>query len=104
MKAAILVLVIVGCIVCCRFFCKIMCPLGAIYGLLNKVSFYRLHVEQKGCVSCGKCRDICPMDINPVSQPDSAECIRCGKCTAVCAENILSLGFTPLKESQKNLY
>ena len=104
LKAAILVLVVVGCVICCRFFCKIMCPLGAIYGLLNKVSFYRMHVEQTGCVSCGKCRDICPMDINPVAQPDSAECIRCGKCAAACQEHVLSLGFAPRKESQKNLY
>ncbi len=93
LKAAILVLTIVGCIVICRFFCKVMCPLGAIYGLLNKVSFYRMHVAETGCVSCGKCRDACPMDINPVARPDSAECIRCGKCAAACPEHILSVGF-----------
>ena len=92
-KAAILVITIIGCIVCCRFFCKVMCPLGAIYGLLNKVSFYRVHVDREGCVSCSKCRDICPMDIDPVAKPDSAECIRCGKCAAACPVKAISVGF-----------
>ena len=93
-KAAILILTIVGCIICCRFFCKVMCPLGAIYGLLNKISFCRIHVEKERCVSCGACHAICPMDVNPVRQPQSAECIRCGKCAAVCQEHVISVRFT----------
>lgn len=93
LKAIILIATVVGCIVCCRFFCKVMCPLGAIYGLLNKVSFYRVHVDQKGCISCGKCASVCPMDVDPVSKPDSAECIRCGKCAAACPKQVITVGF-----------
>ena len=94
LKAVILAVTIIGCIVCCRFFCKVMCPLGAIYGLLNKVSLYRVHVDREGCVSCSKCRDICPMDIDPVAKPDSAECIRCGKCAAACPVKAINVGFS----------
>ena len=93
-KAAILVITLAGCIICSRFFCKVMCPLGAIYGLLNKISFYRIHLEKEKCVSCGACHKICPMDVDPVRQPASAECIRCGKCAAVCPEHVISVGFT----------
>ncbi len=93
LKAAILAVTVIGCIICCRFFCKIMCPLGAIYGLLNKVSLYRVHLDRNSCVSCGKCREICPMDIDPAMKPDSAECIRCGKCAAVCPAKAISAGF-----------
>ena len=93
LKAAVLAVTIIGCILCCRFFCKVMCPLGAIYGLLNKVSLYRVHVDRKVCVSCSKCRDICPMDIDPVAKPDSAECIRCGRCTAACPVKAITVGF-----------
>ena len=93
-KAAILLITLTGCIICCRFFCKVMCPLGAIYGLLNKISFYRVHVEKEKCVSCGACHDICPMDVNPVRQPESAECIRCGKCAVVCPKHVICVGFT----------
>lgn len=103
LKVAILVLTIVGCILCCRFFCKIMCPLGAIYGLLNKISFYRLHVQQSSCISCGKCSNICPMDVDPVVHPDSAECIRCGKCAASCPAQVIRLGFKETRETGKEI-
>ena len=93
LKAIILIVTIVGCIICCRFFCKVMCPLGAIYGLLNKVSLYRVHVDRFSCVSCGRCASVCPMDIDPVAKPDSPECIRCGKCAASCPMQVISVGF-----------
>ena len=99
LKIVILVMVIVGCIICCRCFCKIMCPLGAIYGLLNKISFYRVHVGT-GCVSCGACRRVCPMDVDPVNHPDSAECIRCGKCAAACPHQVLRVGFRGTEDRQ----
>ena len=94
LKAAILVGTIVGCILVCRCFCKVMCPLGAIYGLLNKISIFGLRVEHAGCVSCGKCRQVCPMDVDPVMSPNSAECIRCGKCAAACPQQAIHIGFT----------
>ena len=92
-KAVIAAVTIAGCIVCCRFFCKTMCPLGAIYGLLNRFSFYRIEVEKTCCVSCGKCREVCPMDADPVARPDSAECIRCGRCASICPAEAISIGF-----------
>ena len=100
LKLVILVLVIIGCIICCRCFCKVMCPLGAIYGLLNKISVYRVHVGT-GCVSCGACRAVCPMDADPVHHPDSAECIRCGKCAAACPQQVLHVGFRGTEDRQQ---
>ena len=93
LKAVILILTLIGCIICCRFFCKVMCPLGAIYGLLNKISLYRVHVDRFSCVSCGRCASVCQMDIDPVPKPDSAECIRCGKCAASCPVQAIKIGF-----------
>ncbi len=46
-KMVILVITLVGCLSICRFFCKVMCPLGAIYGLLNKVSLFHMDVNMK---------------------------------------------------------
>ena len=92
-KACILIITLIGCLSVCRFFCKVMCPLGAIYGLLNKVSIYHMECNKKICVSCGKCHNICPMDVDPVKNPNSAECIRCGKCVASCPKESLALKF-----------
>ena len=92
-KACILIITLIGCLSVCRFFCKVMCPLGAIYGLLNKVSIYHMECNKKTCVSCGKCHNICPMAVDPVKNPNSAECIRCGKCVASCPKESLALKF-----------
>ncbi|WP_242978896.1 4Fe-4S binding protein [Dorea sp. Marseille-P4042] len=92
-KACILIITLIGCLSVCRFFCKVMCPLGAIYGLLNKVSIYHMECNKKTCVSCGKCHNICPMDVDPVKNSKSAECIRCGKCVASCPKESLALKF-----------
>lgn len=93
LKACILTITLTGCLFVCRFFCKVMCPLGAVYGILNKISVYHMEVDEDHCISCGKCKDICPMDVNPVEDPASAECIRCGKCTVSCPVQALSLRF-----------
>lgn len=92
LKSVILVAVLVGCLFISRFFCKMLCPLGAIYGLLNRVSICRLHLDGKSCVSCGACRKVCPMDIDPVAQLHSPECILCGQCVEACPQKALHLG------------
>jgi polyferredoxin len=93
LKMFILVATIILCILIYRFFCKVMCPLGAIYGLLNKASIYHLEVDKHKCVGCGKCKKICKMDVDPVEKPDSAECIRCGACVRECPKDAIYLGF-----------
>ncbi len=93
-KLLVLVLVIIGCMMSYRFFCKLLCPLGAIYGLLNRISLYRLQLSREACVACGKCQSACPMGVNPVGNPGAAECIRCGECVAACPRQALSLRFS----------
>lgn len=92
-KAFVLAVTVIGCVYVVRFFCKTLCPLGAIYGLLNKVSIYHLSVDPRKCIHCGKCSGVCPMDVDPVKEPCSAECIRCGKCACACEQRAIRLGF-----------
>ena len=97
-KMIILIVTLLGILSIERFFCKVMCPLGAIYGLLNKVSFYRMHFDSDVCVGCKKCAKICPMSVDPCTQPNSLECIRCGKCLSACNKDALHLGFFEKKK------
>lgn len=94
LKAAILALTIIGCVFFYRFFCKTLCPLGVIYGLMNKISFYKLTVNNTQCVHCGACSRACKMDVDPTKTPNSVECIRCGECAAACPTKAIHLGFT----------
>lgn len=101
LKLAILIATVLGSVLVYRFFCKMLCPLGAIYGLLNKISFYHLHVDRDKCVGCGKCASVCKMDVDPVKKADSAECIRCGKCAAACPAKAIHLGFGDGQKKEK---
>lgn len=93
LKMAILILTIAGCILVYRFFCRVICPLGAIYGLMNKVSIYHLEVNKHQCINCGKCKNVCKMEVDPVKQKDSAECIRCKACVAACPNKAIQISF-----------
>ena len=83
-KLGILTSILVLSVIFYRPFCKWLCPLGAIYALMNKVSLVGMKVEQEKCVSCGKCEKACKMDVDVTKNPDHAECIRCGMCAKVC--------------------
>ena len=83
-KTLLLVAIVLLSIRYYRPFCKYLCPLGALYGLFNPVSLYRLRVDQSECVHCGKCQQVCGMDIPVWEKPNSIECIRCGSCKASC--------------------
>lgn len=93
LKMVILIGTVIGSVLIYRFFCKTLCPLGAIYGLLNRISIYRLEVDEHKCINCGKCSRICKMEVDPVRSPDSAECIRCGECAKACPEGAICVGF-----------
>ena len=92
-KMAILAVLIFLSILTYRPFCKYLCPLGAVYGLTNPVSFYKLRVDEEKCIRCGKCAKVCPMQVDPVKSPNALECIRCGECKKACPTGAISMGF-----------
>ncbi|MBN2465891.1 4Fe-4S binding protein [candidate division WOR-3 bacterium] len=84
-KIGILLLVIVAAIAIKRPFCRVICPIGAVYSVFNKVSLLRMTFEgKKACTKCGACRKICPMNVEPHEDQNQLECIRCGECTWGC--------------------
>ncbi len=92
-KIFILVAVVLLSIVIWRPFCRYLCPLGAIYGLMNPVSLYRLRMNQDLCIHCGKCNRSCNMALEPEHRQNEAECVRCGDCVKACPTGALTMGF-----------
>ena len=102
-KLSILIVFIISSIFTYRPFCKYFCPLGAIYGLFNKLGIFRLEFEESKCTDCGLCEKSCKMDIDVRSNLNSAECIRCGACIKACNYGALnSLVGKATKVAQKN--
>ena len=89
-KLVVLVAVVVLSVLFYRPFCKWICPLGAFYALMNKVSLLGIRVDACKCVSCGKCSKVCQMDVDVTRAPNHAECIRCGKCIGACPVDAIS--------------
>ncbi len=88
-KLFILIVVVALSILFYRPFCKWLCPLGAFYALLNKISLLEIKMDEQKCVSCGKCAASCKMDVDVRKTPNHAECIRCGKCITACPAEAL---------------
>ncbi len=45
-------------------------------------------VQTTKCIKCGKCVDVCPVNINPLAKKIDPSCIRCGLCNNICPANI----------------
>ena len=88
-KLLLLVITLVASAVIYRPFCRYICPLGAIYGVFNKVSFFRLSVDSTKCLRCGACAKACKLHINVFENPNSMDCIRCGECALACPEDAI---------------
>ncbi|MDE6585052.1 MAG: redoxin family protein [Clostridia bacterium] len=80
-KFVLLVVIIVLSIFCYRAFCRFLCPLGALYGLFNKIALLGVRLDQSKCTDCGLCLNHCKMDVAHVGDH---ECIECGECIAIC--------------------
>ena len=87
-KFVILMLVLLFCMFVYRFFCRFMCPLGAIYGLFNRFSLFGVHVDESKCTSCGLCVSACQMDVKHIGDH---ECIHCGSCVETCPRGAITL-------------
>ena len=94
----VLLVTLFGSIVYDRFFCKYLCPVGALYGLIGKISPYAVRVNRDKCIQCGLCNQACPMNVDVMHSKNGKvtdiECINCNECVHACPKKgALSTGF-----------
>ncbi|MGB4610700.1 MAG: 4Fe-4S binding protein [Saccharofermentanales bacterium] len=79
-----------------RFFCRYLCPLGAIFKLISGKRFFKIRCNNM-CVNCGLCTKKCAMGIDIAGQKEvtSAECIDCMKCITACPRGSLCSSTAP---------
>ncbi|MCL2698080.1 MAG: 4Fe-4S binding protein [Oscillospiraceae bacterium] len=89
LKALIAVAVIISSVFVFRIFCKVLCPLGAVYALFNRFAVFKMHCDKEKCISCGDCRKACHIRLDPAEKPNSPECVRCRECVSSCKSKAL---------------
>lgn len=76
-----------------RAFCKYICPITVFMKPMSYFSLFRITCDTSKCVSCGKCKKVCPMDVdmtdNARKRQNGTECILCFECTKVCPKKAL---------------
>lgn len=80
-KGLVLVVLAVGILFMWRPWCTLLCPLGAIFSLLNRSSVFFLHFDAPRCRHCELCRKRCHYGGQSDSRASDTECIRCLDCT-----------------------
>ncbi len=69
-----------------NFWCRYLCPYGALLGIFSLLSLTRIKRDAQGCIDCGLCAKTCPsrIKVDKVKTVVSDECTSCLQCVEVC--------------------
>jgi polyferredoxin len=87
-----------------NFWCRYLCPYGALLGLTSIFSPLRIRRNPDSCIDCSKCAKACPssLPVDKLVTIKSAECTGCLECVAVCpAEGALQMALPALIPARK---
>ncbi len=90
---ALLLAIAAGSLFVERFFCRYLCPLGALLAVVSGKRLYKIRRQSDSCTNCGLCTRSCSMGIE-IPENDavvSRECIQCMQCLAICPKDSLSV-------------
>jgi polyferredoxin len=75
-----------------RFWCRVLCPLGALLGVLSTKSLLRIRRDVKKCNDCLECLRYCQGGCDPHSALRPSECHVCMNCIQQCPEDAIHYG------------
>lgn len=83
-----------------RFWCRYLCPLGALLGLFSRWNLFKLKIDAEKCTECGLCTRNCQTQARPFPQEEwkSSECDYCITCGAICPTAAISFPIKPTPE------
>ncbi len=83
-----------------RFFCRVLCPLGALLGVFSRFALFRINRDVHKCTDCNMCLNRCEGAADPQAAIRSSECFSCMNCIDDCPEDALSFSMVGLDTKQ----
>lgn len=100
----VLIVIIAGMCLEERFFCRNLCPMGAVFSLLPVLPFFALHRDRENCIKgCSACTKKCPSGIGlpeDGSPRVEGDCFQCQKCIDICPKGNIHTGIRILKGNE----
>ncbi len=78
-----------------RFYCRFVCPLGALFGVVSRFAVWRIGRRQGGCTDCKLCEKSCEGACEPRGNIRISECVLCFNCLDDCRGELVSYQTTP---------
>jgi len=72
-----------------RFYCRFICPLGALFGLLGRYAIWRVGKSEDKCPDCLMCEKDCEGACSPSAKIRTGECILCMNCLNACPHDLV---------------
>ncbi|MGQ9687750.1 MAG: 4Fe-4S binding protein [Desulfobaccales bacterium] len=86
-----------------RFFCRFLCPLGALFGLLGRFSPWRLGKTTDLCGDCRQCEEYCEGGCRPAGILIQGECLLCFNCYDRCPAGRITFAGRPSAAGEQGL-
>ena len=87
-----------------RWWCRTMCPGGALYGLIGWPRLLRVKLRAGRCTNCRHCESVCEPGLDPALDSYGIECDNCGECVKACPQRALhfSVGLPIVRTTESN--